>query len=287
MAEGARTPSVEEPEDELLPPLGVALGALEGRLAVVTGAASGIGRATAELVVGAGGRLLGVDRDREGLARLRDELGAAVVVADVAEEGSWPALRAAAERAGGLGLVHLNAGVACGVEDLGALPVDQYRRVLGVNLDQVVFGLGALGPLLAAQGGGALVATASLAGLVPLPGDPIYTATKHAVVGLVRAVAPSMAERGVRVHAVCPGMVDTPLLGPEVRRMLAEAHFPLIDARAVAEAVVRVAAADAVGQAVVVQAGRPPIPFRFRRPPGPRTPGAEGAVPPGRLGDPG
>ncbi|MFC0082012.1 SDR family NAD(P)-dependent oxidoreductase, partial [Aciditerrimonas ferrireducens] len=79
MAEGARTPSVEEPEDELLPPLSVALGALEGRLALVTGAASGIGRATAELVVGAGGRLLGVDRDREGLARLRDELGAAVM----------------------------------------------------------------------------------------------------------------------------------------------------------------------------------------------------------------
>jgi len=291
MAEGAASPltegAEESAEETALPPLEAARDLVAGRTALITGAASGIGRATAELVVRLGGRVLGVDRDRSGLARLRDEVGAEVIEADVALPATWPALRAAAERAGELVLVHLNAGVALGVEDLGTLSEEDYRRILGVNLDQVVFGIGAFGPVLAARGGGAVVATASLAGLVPLPGDPIYTATKHAVVGLVRAVAPGLADQGVRVNAVCPGMVDTPLLGAEVRRSLAEANFPLIDAEAVAEAVLRTAAADQVGQAVVVQAGRPPLPFRFRRPPGPRAPGAQGVVPPGRLGDPG
>ena len=139
-------------------------------------------------------------------------------------------------------------------------------------------------PELVARGGGALVATASLAGLVAFAADPIYALTKHAVVGLVRGLALTLTDRGVTVNAVCPGMVDTPLVD-DARAALAAAQFPLIAPEAVAEAVLGCLLGDGTGQAVVVQAGREPTPFRFSRPPGPRQAGAEGRVPPGLLAE--
>ena len=146
---------------------------------------------------------------------------------------------------------------------------DQYRRILAVNVDGVVFGARALVPELIARGGGALVATASLAGLVAFAADPVYALTKHAVVGLVRALALTLTGHGITVTAVCPGLVDTPLVD-DVRDALAAAQFPLIAPGAVVEAVLGCMLGEGTGQAVVVQAGREPTPFRFARPPGPR-----------------
>lgn len=258
-----------------------------GRTVLVTGAASGIGLATARRFHDAGDRLLAVDVDPAGLERLADELGAETLVADVATPEAWAGIVEAVRRHGGVDVVHLNAGVTTGIEDIATLTDDAYRRIMGVNVDHVVFGARALVPELLASGGGALVATASLAGLVAFAGDPIYTLTKHAVVGLVRALAPRLADQGVTVNAICPGMVDTPLLGGEVRDMLVGAGFPLIDADSVAAAVFDLVAGGETGQLLVVQAGREPTPYRFARPPGPRQPGAEGQVPPGLLGDTG
>lgn len=265
---------------------------LAGRVAVVTGASSGIGLATARRLVAAGATVIGVDRDEPGLAAAHGELGVIPVVADVSRPDVWPTVLGAVERAaevapGGVAVVHLNAGIASGQPDLLAMDVDAYRRIMGVNVDHVVFGAQALLPLLEADGGGALVVTASLAGLVAFAADPVYTATKHAVVGLVRALAPHWAPRGVRINAVCPGMVDTPLIAGEVHDLLLEAGFPLIDADDVAAAVMAAAVGEDTGQAIVVQAGLEPTPYRFARPPGPREAGAVGRVPPGLFGDTG
>jgi NAD(P)-dependent dehydrogenase (short-subunit alcohol dehydrogenase family) len=129
--------------------------------------------------------------------------------------------------------------------------------------------------------GCSIVATASLAGLVPAPQDPLYTLTKHAVVGFVRSVAPQLEVRGIRINAVAPGFVDTPLLGEEGRARFVNAGFPLLHAEDVAQAVLTAARSDETGQVWVVQPGREPLPFRFPNVPGPRdASGTPVGVPP-------
>jgi NAD(P)-dependent dehydrogenase (short-subunit alcohol dehydrogenase family) len=117
--------------------------------------------------------------------------------------------------------------------------------------------------------GSAIVATASLAGLVPMERDSLYTATKHAVVGFVRSVAPQLAERGIRISAVAPGFADTPILDGELRTGLEARGFPLLTAAEVAAAALGAAEGEP-GTVWVVQPGREPVPFRFPNVPGPR-----------------
>jgi NAD(P)-dependent dehydrogenase (short-subunit alcohol dehydrogenase family) len=114
--------------------------------------------------------------------------------------------------------------------------------------------------------GGSIVATASLAGLTGMPFDPAYTATKHAVVGWVRAAAPGLAERGIRINALCPGFTDTPIVRDELRD---NPIAPLMEPSFVAEAALRIAADEETGRAWVVQPNRVE-PFRFPGVPGPR-----------------
>jgi NAD(P)-dependent dehydrogenase (short-subunit alcohol dehydrogenase family) len=118
--------------------------------------------------------------------------------------------------------------------------------------------------------GSVIVATASLAGLVPMPHDPIYTLTKHAVIGYVRSVAPSLAERGVRIKAVCPGFTDTPIVAPELREWVAAQGIGLMQPEQVAEAILLAARADETGEVWAVQPGREPVRYEFRGVPGPR-----------------
>lgn len=260
---------------------------LDGRVALVTGGASGIGLAAARRFARAGMSVVLADLDGDRLAVAAAEVGGTGVQADVSKVDAWPALLDEARRVGGLGVVHLNAGVTTGQQEIAELTDQAYRRIMAVNVDHVVFGTRAAVPELSALGGGAIVVTASLAGLVAFPADPVYTLTKHAVVGFVRAMAPRLEQQGITINAVCPGMVDTPLIAGEVRDALVASGFPLIDPDAVARAAVACATGGETGQLMTVQAGSEPVPYRFARPPGPRSAGAQGRVPPGWLGDTG
>ncbi|TMR89030.1 SDR family oxidoreductase [Nonomuraea basaltis] len=237
-------------------------------VALITGAASGIGAATARRLSAGGVRCVLVDLDGEGVERLAKEVEGAWLAADVShEETSLEAVELAGQRYGRLDLVHLNAGIS-GRVNLAEFDLARYRQVMGVNVDGVVFGVRAAVPLLLRSGGGAVVVTSSLAGLVGFSGDPIYTMTKHAVVGLVRALAEPLAAQNIRISAVCPGFTDTPLVA-ESRETFVNAGFPLLTAEDVAAAVESAFYTDTPGTLLIVQPGRQPVPYRYAGVPGP------------------
>jgi NAD(P)-dependent dehydrogenase (short-subunit alcohol dehydrogenase family) len=240
---------------------------LTGKGALVTGGASGIGAAAVRRLAAAGARVAVADRDEAAARALADEVGGLALAGDVADPERMPAHVAAAEEAfGRLDVVLLNAGVSAGQSGVEELDLAAYRRIVGVNVDHVVFGLTAAVPALRRAGGGRVVATASLAGLVPMPGDALYTMTKHAVVGYVRAAASVLAADGIRVNAVCPGFADTPLIA---RAKPQFGEFPLLTAEDVAEAIEAVLERGEPGECWFVQPGRDPAPYGFRGVPGP------------------
>jgi len=232
----------------------------EGKVAIVTGGGSGIGAATARRLAGDGARVIVADVAEETGAAVADEIGGSFVRLDVGDPEAWTRVVADAQRElGGVDLAHLNAGIA-----LGAYPViveevtdADYRRIMGVNVDGVFLGIRALVPAMTARGGGAIVATASLAGVGPHPDDPVYAATKHFVVGLVRSLGRPLREHGITVNAVCPGAVDTPLLDTTGRRDAIEARGrPLMAGDDIADAVLVLLAGTETGQIYTVMTGR-------------------------------
>jgi NAD(P)-dependent dehydrogenase (short-subunit alcohol dehydrogenase family) len=208
--------------------------------AIVTGGASGIGRAIVELLAREGAVVSSLD--------IRDGF-------DVSDPEAW-------ESVGPVDLVCLNAGVVTGESDLGALTDEQYRRVVGTNVDGVVFGVRRLARVMGE--GSAIVVTASLAGLTTAVNDPIYAGTKHFVVGLVRSVARQLAERGIRINAVCPAMVDTPLLG-ESRAQVVAKGIAMLQPAEIADAVLTAARDGSTGQAWACLPGRAPARHEFPR----------------------
>ncbi|HUQ40793.1 MAG TPA: SDR family NAD(P)-dependent oxidoreductase [Acidimicrobiales bacterium] len=252
------------------------LTSFSGTIALVTGGASGIGLATATRLAAEGASVVIVDRNDEAGEKVAADLGGRYFSVDVASAEAWRALVA---EIGHVDFAHLNAGVTTREADVTALTDDQYRRIMGANVDGVVFGLRTLAPSMVDRGRGAIVATASLAGLIAFAPDPIYTMTKHAVVGLVRSAAPQFERSGVSLNAVCPGIVDTPLVG-DGRERLKAAGFPLIDPSVIAEVVVAAATGGESGVCWAVQPGRVER-FEFPSAPGPRAEGAVGATPPG------
>jgi NAD(P)-dependent dehydrogenase (short-subunit alcohol dehydrogenase family) len=227
--------------------------------ALVTGGASGIGAAL--------------------VARLRAE-GFDVRVLDlttgfdVGDPRDWDAVEA-------VDVACLNAGVLGGPADPAELTLDGYRRAMSVNVDGVVLGVRRLARVMAP--GGRIVCTASLAGLTAVPEDPIYAATKHAVVGFVRSVAPGLETRGISINAVCPGFVDTAMVDGELRERLLGAGFPLLATEEVADAAWIALTSGETGHAWAVQPGRPPVDFRFPTLPGPRTTDGEAVGLPPRV----
>jgi NAD(P)-dependent dehydrogenase (short-subunit alcohol dehydrogenase family) len=213
--------------------------------ALVTGGASGIGRAVVELLEREGANVRSLD--------LKDGF-------DVADPAAWASVDA-------VELACLNAGTGVGPHEVAALRDEEYRRVVGTNLDGVVFGVRRLAQVM--EPGSAIVVTASLAGLVAMPRDPIYTLTKHALVGFVRSVAPDLERRGIRINTVAPGFADTPLVD-DMRSAFDAEGFPLLQPAEVAEAIVTAARAGSTGECWVVQPGREPVEFRFPNVPGPR-----------------
>jgi NAD(P)-dependent dehydrogenase (short-subunit alcohol dehydrogenase family) len=178
---------------------------------------------------------------------------------DVGDPAAWRELE------GPFDAAFLNAGVTTGESDMASLTDAQYRRAAGANLDGVVFGVRECAARLMPNGG-SIVATASLAGLTATPMDPIYSATKHAVVGFVRSCAPQLGLQGIRINALCPGFTDTPIVVDEIRGSLPAA---LMEPSFVAEAALQALRSEETGQAWVVQPNRIEQ-FRFPRLPGPR-----------------
>jgi len=245
-------------------------GELHGKVALVTGAASGIGLAAARRLRSAGARIAMFDLDAEAGAAAADELEGHFARVDVGEPADW--LRAVAdveEDLGGIDIAFLNAGVVTPESDVAQVTDEQYRRILRTNLDGVFFGVRAVIPAIERRHGGAIVATASLAGLIAYSPDPVYAMTKAAVVGLVRALAPQLMARNITINAICPGLVDTPLLGPDARALAEAGNFPLIPATDIAEAVFGRVVGTETGQAWVCQMNREPIAYRFAGVPGP------------------
>ncbi|HEX7459528.1 MAG TPA: SDR family oxidoreductase [Acidimicrobiales bacterium] len=256
------------------------MGSLAGKVAVVTGGGSGIGQATATRLAGAGASVAVVDLDAAAAERVAGELDGLALQADVGRSDAWPGIvEAVTARFGGIDLAHLNAGVTTGEADITKVTDETYDRATGVNVDGVFYGVRAVVPAMVARGGGSIVATASLAGLIGFSPDPVYCLTKHAVVGLVRSLGPQLGERGITINAVCPSIVDTPLIA-DMRDVLESSGFPLIDVETVSAAVVDLLSGESTGEAMVIQAGRDPLPFRFARPPGPRAGGTVGQMPP-------
>ena len=216
------------------------------RSALVTGSASGIGAAAVALLEHEGMEVLGLD------------LAGGF---DAGDPSAWAGV-------GPVDFAFLNAGVATGTGDVAGLGDAEYRRAVGANVDGVVFGVRRMAQVM--EPGSAIVATASLAGLVPLALDPVYTLTKHAVVGFVRAVAPQLADRRITINALCPGFADTPIVGDELRAWASAEGIALLSAEAVARAALEAARSGKTGEAWVVQPGREPLVYEFRGVPGPR-----------------
>jgi NAD(P)-dependent dehydrogenase (short-subunit alcohol dehydrogenase family) len=258
------------------------MGLLHGKVALVTGAASGIGRATSERFAEEGATICAVDSDEAGARALVEHLGNGLAIA--ADCGDPAQVDAAFGRCegelGGVDIAYLNAGIAIGVADLTQLDDATYTRIQRVNVDGVVYGARAAIPRMQRRGGGAIVATSSLAGLIPFPPDPIYDGGKHFVVGLMRSLAPTLAPMGITTNTVNPGITDTNIITQETKDFLADAGFPVIPARQIADAVLGIVTTGVTGQCWVCQAGREPVPYEFRDVPGPRGVGAEGKRPP-------
>jgi NAD(P)-dependent dehydrogenase (short-subunit alcohol dehydrogenase family) len=225
--------------------------------ALVTGGASGIGAATSRRLAAEGYDVTVADVQDDLGEALVDEIGGTYAHLDVSDPESWPGALY------GVDLVHLNAGILTGERELAKVSDDQYRRLMSVNLDGVVFG--AREAARSMDRPGAIVATASVAGLIGYALDPVYTAAKHAVVGLVRALAPALEPEGLTINAVCPGIVQTGLVPPAVADRLREAGYQVIDPDDVASTVWAAATSGRTGECWTVLPGKEPEPFEFGR----------------------
>jgi len=247
---------------------------LRDKVAVITGGGAGLGRATALLLAEEGAEIVIADVDEERGRATAQDVGGHFVATDVSDLAANQAMaQFALDTCGGVDLAFLNAGVATNTWLGDGFDLELYRRAMGVNLDGVVFGVQALMGPMKARGGGAIVATASLAGLVGMPIDPLYTANKHGVVGLVRALGPVLAADQIAINAICPGFTETDIVVP-IKELLAAQGLDLIDPQIVAETVVRILRSDDAGEVWFVQLRREPDRFRFRNVPGPGAPPA-------------
>lgn len=189
---------------------------IRGKVAVVTGAGSGIGQATAIQLAQHGAAIVVADIQRAGadetMARIADARGrASSIVVDVAKADDIERLLAHAEdQFGGIDILFNNAGVTT----TGGYPAAElavWQRVVDINLRAVILGTQLVLPRLRKRGGGTVVHSASMAAFVGFPPDPVYAATKAAVVLFTHSLG-YLAGEGIRVNCVCPGLVDTPLL---------------------------------------------------------------------------
>ena len=250
-------------------------------VALITWGTGGFGRALAARLRARGVTVVLADLDSAAARTTAAELGAHFVPLDVTDRAANRAVVEAVEAAHGrLDAAFLNAGVA-GSPD-GPLDVDDLLRVVDIDLLGVVYGAEAALPALRRAGGGAVVVTASLAGLSPMPGDPGYSVAKAGAVAFVRSMAPRLAREGITISAICPGFADTAIIDP-LRQHFDAAGFPVLSADEVAAAMEAAWTAGEPGAAYVVQPGVGAVPYRFAGVPSAKTPAGETARLPAAL----
>ncbi|MFZ4407840.1 MAG: SDR family NAD(P)-dependent oxidoreductase [Paracraurococcus sp.] len=204
-----------------------------GKVAIVTGGANGIGAAVARGFVQRGGRVAIVDRDADAGAALAAELGRAAIfrAADVTRTADVAAYVAAALDAfGTIDCFHNNAGIEGKVAPTAEYEEAMFDAVMGVNVKGVFLGLRHVLPVMLRQGRGAVVNTASIAGLVGTAGMPAYVASKHAVIGLTKVAAAEVGKDGIRVNAVCPGPIATRMV-QDIARQVSPNNPDSVEAR--------------------------------------------------------
>ena len=190
---------------------------LDGKVAVVTGAAGVIGTATIKLLAERGAKIVAIDRREQDLKAAVRELPASaealVVAADVTQEDEVADyVRAATNRFGTIDVFYNNAGVEGEVKPITEYSLEAFRRVIDVNVVGVFLGLKHVLPVMLKQNKGSIINTASIAGLMGSPHIAVYSASKHAVVGLTKSVAWECTGTGVRINCVCPGLIDSRML---------------------------------------------------------------------------
>ncbi len=236
---------------------------LHDRTVIITGAGSGIGWVACEVFAAAGATVVAADIHQEPAQAAADRVDGIAVAGDVSDPVVWDELVAAAGDR--LAAVYLNAGLYGHNGPIDELPLDVYQRTIDANIGGVVLGTRACVPALRANGGGAIVVTASVAGIVAFDGNPLYTLTKQAVAGFVRAIAPSLQSDGISIDAVCPGIVDTPMTTEALGGASAdELGIGLIDPGDIARTALELATTDGTGRCRAIRGtGGPPVDWEF------------------------
>ena len=256
-----------------------------GSVALITGGTGGFGRALAAKLREREVTVVLADLDGERARATAADLGAEFEVLDVTDRAANAALVERIEaRHGRLDAAYLNAGISAATSE-DELDLDEFLHVVDVDLFGVVYGAVAARPAIRRAGGGAIVVTASLAGLSPMATDPGYSVAKGGAIAFVRSMAPRLAREGTTITAICPGFADTAIID-RIRDQFAAAGFPVLPAEEVADAMVAAWTSGEPGAAYVVQPGVGTVPYRFKGVPAARTVEGGTAVVPEALRPP-
>ena len=256
-----------------------------GSVALITGGTGGFGRALAAKLKERGVTVVLTDLDSERNRQVAADLDCQFLPLDVTDPAANEAVVAQIEAEHGrLDAAYLNAGISAAKSD-DALDIDEFMRVVEIDLFGVVHGVQAARPAIKRAGGGAIVVTASLAGLSPMAGDPGYSVAKGGAIAFVRSMAPRLAAEGTTITAICPGFADTAIID-RIRDQFTQAGFPVLSAAEVADAMVRAWEAGEPGAAYVIQPGVGTLPYKFKGVPSAKTETGETAVVPEALRPP-